>query len=152
MPKCWAQVFPRSPIILRMKPEVFKMTHRAGHHLTLGVLVRWSSSPTVSPQQVSLHPSEAPDSFPPRTVLPPGMRLCLSPPKVFTWLTPPHLSGVRLSDSSSKTPSLTTPHQCAFPRMCVCVWAQPCSTLCSPTDYSLPHSSVREVFQARILE
>ena len=106
MPKCWAQVFPRSRIILRMKPEVFKMTHRAGHHLTLGVLVRWSSSPTVSPQQVSLHPSEAPDSFPPRTVLPPGMRLCLSPPKVFTWLTPPHLSGVRLSDSSSKTPSL----------------------------------------------
>ena len=85
------------------------MTHRAGRHLTLDVLVCRSSLPAVSPQWVSLHPSEAPDSIPPRTVPPPGTCLCLSPPKVFTQLTPPHLSGVRLRDSSSKTPSLAPP-------------------------------------------
>ncbi|KAM9756659.1 epididymal protein 13 [Dama dama] len=92
-----------------MKPEVFKMTHRAGHHLTLDVLVpSRSSSPAVSPRRVSLHSSEAPDSFPPWTVPPPGARLSL-PSKGLHRLTPPHLSGVRLSDSSSKTPSLAPP-------------------------------------------
>ena len=30
--------------------------------------------------------------------------------------------------------------------------AQFCPTLCDPTDYSPPGSSVREIFQARILE
>ena len=30
--------------------------------------------------------------------------------------------------------------------------AQLCLTLCDPLDYSLPGSSVREIFQARVLE
>ena len=36
----------------------------------------------------------------------------------------------------------------------VCVWvcALSCLTLCNPMDYSLPSSSVRGIFQARILE
>ena len=36
----------------------------------------------------------------------------------------------------------------------VCVWvcALSCLTLCNPMDYSLPGSSVRGIFQARILE
>ena len=38
--------------------------------------------------------------------------------------------------------------------LCVCVRArtQSCLTLCDPMDYSLPGSSVRGIFQARILE
>jgi len=36
--------------------------------------------------------------------------------------------------------------------MCVCLVTQLCLTLCDPMDYSLPDSSVHEVFQARILE
>ena len=38
---------------------------------------------------------------------------------------------------------------------CVCVHAkslQPCQTLCDPTDYSLPGSSVHGILQAGILE
>ena len=31
-------------------------------------------------------------------------------------------------------------------------YAQPCLTLCNPTDYSLPGSSVCGILQARILE
>ena len=30
--------------------------------------------------------------------------------------------------------------------------AQSCPTLCDPTDYSLPGSSVHGIFQARVLE
>ena len=30
--------------------------------------------------------------------------------------------------------------------------AQSCTTLCDPTDYSLPGSSVQGIFQARVLE
>ena len=33
-----------------------------------------------------------------------------------------------------------------------CVWAQPCLTLCDPVDSSLPDSSVRGIFLAKILE
>ena len=40
--------------------------------------------------------------------------------------------------------------------VCVCVYAQSfscvCPTLCDPVDYSLPGSSVHEIFQTRILE
>ena len=36
--------------------------------------------------------------------------------------------------------------------LCVCVCAQSCPTLCDPMDCSLPGSSVRGGFQARILE
>ena len=35
---------------------------------------------------------------------------------------------------------------------CCCEVAQPCPTLCSPTDCSLPGSSVHGIFQTRILE
>ena len=36
---------------------------------------------------------------------------------------------------------------------CVCVLvAQSCLTLCDPTDYSLPGSSVHGILQARVLE
>ena len=35
---------------------------------------------------------------------------------------------------------------------CVCVCAQSRPTLCNPTNYSLPGSSVHEIFPARILE
>ena len=34
----------------------------------------------------------------------------------------------------------------------VCMHLQSCLTLCNPMDYSLPGSSVHEIFQARILE
>ena len=34
----------------------------------------------------------------------------------------------------------------------VCVHAQSCLTFCNPVDYSLPGSSVLEIFQARVLE
>ena len=36
--------------------------------------------------------------------------------------------------------------------VCVCACAQPCSTLCDPTDCSPPGSSVHGILQARILE
>ena len=36
--------------------------------------------------------------------------------------------------------------------VCVCMCAQSCLTLCSPMDYSTQGSSVRGIFQARILE
>ena len=36
--------------------------------------------------------------------------------------------------------------------VCVCSVAQLCPTLCGPTDCRLPDSSVREIFQAKILE
>ena len=44
--------------------------------------------------------------------------------------------------------------------VCVCVYikkeetkvAQSCPTLCDPMDYSLPGSSIHEIFQARVLE
>ena len=36
--------------------------------------------------------------------------------------------------------------------VCVCAVAQACPTLCDPMDCSLPGSSDREIFQARILE
>ena len=38
--------------------------------------------------------------------------------------------------------------------VCVCVYAcvQLCRTLCGPIDYTLPSSSVHEIFQAKILE
>ena len=44
--------------------------------------------------------------------------------------------------------------------VCVCVYikkeetkvAQLCPTLCDPMDYSLPGSSIHEIFQARVLE
>ena len=42
---------------------------------------------------------------------------------------------------------ITTP----LPTMCVLV-AQPCPTLCNPTDSSLPGSSVQGILQTRILE
>ena len=35
---------------------------------------------------------------------------------------------------------------------CSCDVAQSCPTLCDPMDYSLPGSSVPEIFQARVLE
>ena len=35
---------------------------------------------------------------------------------------------------------------------CACLRDQLCPTLCDPTDYSLPGSSVHGIFQARILE
>ena len=34
----------------------------------------------------------------------------------------------------------------------MCLVAQSCPTVCDPSDYSLPGSSVHRVFQARILE
>ena len=34
----------------------------------------------------------------------------------------------------------------------MCLVAQSCPTVCDPSDYSLPGSSVHMVFQARILE
>ena len=34
----------------------------------------------------------------------------------------------------------------------MCVYVQSCSTLCNPTDYSPPDSSVHGILQARILE
>ena len=37
-------------------------------------------------------------------------------------------------------------------RVCVCVCAQSCLTFCDPMDYSLPGSSVHEIFQIRIPE
>jgi len=36
--------------------------------------------------------------------------------------------------------------------VCVCVCAQLCPTVCNPTDYSPPDSSVHGIFQARIME
>ena len=36
--------------------------------------------------------------------------------------------------------------------MCMCSVAQLCLTFCDPMDYSLPDSSIHEIFQARILE
>ena len=36
--------------------------------------------------------------------------------------------------------------------VCVCSVAQSCPTLCNPMDYSPPSSSVRGIFQARMLE
>ena len=37
--------------------------------------------------------------------------------------------------------------------LCICVWViQSCQTLCDPTDYSSPDSSVNGILQARILE
>ena len=38
--------------------------------------------------------------------------------------------------------------------VCGCVYAcvQLCRTLCGPIDYTLPSSSVHEIFQAKILE
>ena len=48
---------------------------------------------------------------------------------------------------------LPNPHPLPFPpRMACCSFAQLCSTLCSPMDYSLPGSSVHGIFQAKILE
>ena len=38
------------------------------------------------------------------------------------------------------------------PVVCACMPAQSCLTLCDPMDCSLPGSSVRGIFQARILE
>ena len=38
------------------------------------------------------------------------------------------------------------------PGMCVCMCAHKYSTICDPTDYSLPGSSGHEIFQTRILE
>ena len=35
---------------------------------------------------------------------------------------------------------------------CLCVHAQACPTLCDPTDWSPPGSSVHGIFQARLLE
>ena len=37
-------------------------------------------------------------------------------------------------------------------RVCVCVYALSCPTLCDPMDYSPPGSSVHGILQARILE
>ena len=37
-------------------------------------------------------------------------------------------------------------------KVCICVCAQSCLTLCSPMDYNLPVSSVHGIFQPRILE
>ena len=36
--------------------------------------------------------------------------------------------------------------------VCVCLVAQSCLTLCDPTNYSPPGSSVRGILQVRILE
>ena len=35
---------------------------------------------------------------------------------------------------------------------CCCEFAQSCPTLCDPMDYSLTHSSIHGIFQARVLE
>ena len=59
------------------------------------------------------------------------------------------------SDRSSPISSALAPL-----RVCVCVCvcvhmrthAQSCQTLCDPMDYSPPGSSVRKIFQARIME
>ena len=41
---------------------------------------------------------------------------------------------------------------CMYVVMCVCVWVQLCPTLCDSMGSSLPGSSARGIFQARILE
>ena len=41
---------------------------------------------------------------------------------------------------------------CEHKTRCCCLVTKLCPTLCDPVDYSLPGSSVRRVFQARILE
>ena len=43
------------------------------------------------------------------------------------------------------------PELCHEMCLCVCVYAQLCSTLCDPMDYTLPNSSVHKIFQARVL-
>ncbi|XP_043756630.1 epididymal protein 13 [Cervus elaphus] len=89
------------------KPAV----HKSGPSLKMFLLILLflGLADACIPREVATE-EKTPDSFPPRTVPPPGARLSLSlPSRGLHRLIPPHLSGVRLSDSSSKTPSLASP-------------------------------------------
>ena len=57
-------------------------------------------------------------------------------------------------DSGLLNPDLYDLQNPFYLRVCMCAFSvvQSCPTLCNPTDYNLPYSSVHAIFQARILD
>ena len=52
----------------------------------------------------------------------------------------------------TSTSNMFSVRVCVCVCVCMCVRAQLCLSLCDPLDYSLPGSSVRGIFPAKILE